>query len=177
MKVITAIEDYRPQENDICVFLAGGITNCPNWQKEVINRLNENVNIETLCVFNPRRENFPIHDPNASLEQIAWEYKWLEHMDIFSMYFSSGESDQPICMYELGRNILRMQNRYPSDWEKRIIITAENGYKRKNDVIIQTGLATHDKVYVDTRITLNGMLTQEHADYIYKAYRNIEIKS
>ena len=39
MKVITAVESYVPSEKDICVFLAGGITNCPNWQNEVIEEL------------------------------------------------------------------------------------------------------------------------------------------
>ena len=114
MKVITAVESYVPSEKDICVFLAGGITNCPNWQNEVIEELRKFKDTDSLVVFNPRRDNFPIHDTNASQEQIAWEFKWLERMDIFSMYFSGSESDQPICMYELGRNILtRYKQEFP----------------------------------------------------------------
>ena len=173
MKVFTAVEDYYPEDNEICVFLAGGITNCPNWQKGVIERLKEYTFSETpLCVFNPRRENFPIHDPNASFEQIDWEYKWLERADIFSMYFSGGESVQPICMYELGRNIVKMQNRFPLDWKKRIIISVEDGYKRKQDVLIQTGLATGDKCCVTTHVVPESLM-DIHAKKIYQAYRQI----
>ena len=85
MKVITAIEEYKRKNNDIFVFLAGGITNCQEWQNKIINILkNEDDN---LIIFNPRRKNFPINDPTASFEQIKWEFNYLEQCDIFSMYF------------------------------------------------------------------------------------------
>ena len=41
MRVITAPEKYRKKSNDITVFLAGGITNCWEWQDKVIELLNE----------------------------------------------------------------------------------------------------------------------------------------
>ena len=85
------------------------------------------------------------------------------------MYFCNSESVQPICMYELGRNIIRMQNRFPSDWEKRIVISVEDGYKRKEDVLIQTELATNNRVFVETVNTSPYI----HAQYIKKAIRNI----
>ena len=100
MKVITALEDVegpRPY-----VFLAGGITNCPEWQVEVIDKLKD---FSKGTLLNPRRKNFPINDPNASREQIEWEFNAISNCDIFSMWFCKGESDQPICMYELGRNL------------------------------------------------------------------------
>lgn len=40
------------------------------------------------------------------------------------MYFCESESVQPICMYELGRNLIRMQQRFP-DFYNRIIIGVE----------------------------------------------------
>ena len=170
MKVITAVEKYKPENNDIIVFLAGGITNCRNWQQDVINELKQYNDTENLVIFNPRRENFPIHDPNASLEQITWEYKMLEQMDILSMYFANGDSDQPICMYELGRNILRMQMRFPVDWEKRIIISCESEYKRKQDVIIQTALATNKKIPVYCSQVVPFCTAEDHAALIKEAY-------
>ena len=118
------------------VFLAGGITGCKDWQSEVIKELIH----DDITIFNPRQEHFDITDISAADKQIAWEYKRLEQMDVFSMYFCASDSDQPICMYELGRNIVRMQNRFPSDWESRIVISIEEGYKRKKDVIVQVGL-------------------------------------
>ena len=41
MKVITAIEDYVVKPDDIKVFMAGGITKCRDWQKEMIDILNQ----------------------------------------------------------------------------------------------------------------------------------------
>ena len=144
MRVITAPEKYIRKPDDVTVFLAGGITNCWEWQDKVIELLSETkyINFNNLVIFNPRRKDFPIDDPNAAEEQIAWEFEMLEQCDIFSMYFCAGESDQPICMYELGRNICRMQTRFPINWDMRIIVTVEKGYKRKKDVYVQTSLAT-----------------------------------
>lgn len=172
MKVITAPEYYEPYDKDISVFLAGGITNCPDWQSEVIKDLNVNNNLNSLIVFNPRRKNFPIEDKTAAYTQIKWEYKMLEKCDIFSMYFSSGDSDQPICMYELGRNILRMQMRFPTDWQDRIIITVEDGYRRKQDVLIQTELATQNKIVVDTWVNPDMCLAY-HVENIEAAFKKL----
>lgn len=97
-QIITAPSIEKPIYTSI--FLAGGITNCKDWQKEVIKELE----FENISIFNPRQENFDITDKNASFKQISWEFERLEQMDIFSMYFCNSESDQPICMYELGRN-------------------------------------------------------------------------
>jgi len=162
MIVITAVENYVPRDTDVCVFLAGGITKCPEWQKAVIAEL-EKYELPNLVVFNPRRENFPIGNPNASQEQIEWEFFWLERMDIFSMYFSAGESDQPICMYELGRNLLRMTLAGRKD---RCVISVEKGYKREQDVLIQSKLAASlDLVNTDANPAI-------HANKIAEVYNN-----
>jgi hypothetical protein len=114
------------------VFLAGGITDCPEWQDEIIKKLKP---FDDAILFNPRRKNFPIEDPNAAKEQITWEFDALEQSDIFSMWFCKGKSDQPICMYELGRNVaLHIKN------IDSIVIGVEKGYKREQDVRIQMEL-------------------------------------
>ena len=145
MKVITAPEEYDCKDKDVICFLAGGITNCSDWQQEVIKELKNMENggayMDNLVIINPRRESFPIDDPNAAEEQIEWEFKWLQRANIFSMYFCTGESDQPICMYELGRNIVMMQWKFDATWKNRIVISIEDGYKRQQDVNIQTKLA------------------------------------
>lgn len=161
-QIITAPNIELPRFKS--VFLAGGITNCKEWQKEVI----EELKFEEISFFNPRQEHFDVSDKNASYKQILWEFERLEKMDIFSMYYCNDNSDQPICMYELGRNIVRMQNRFPSDWEKRIVISVEDGYRRKADVLIQTELATQNKVFVYTNAT-----PDLHSHYIRRAIINI----
>jgi len=145
------------------VFLAGGITNCDDWQQKVI----EELKYKDITIFNPRQNQFDVTDKSASYRQIVWEYERLEKMDIFAMYFCNSDSDQPICMYELGRNILRMQNRFPSSWQKRIIISVEDGYKRQEDVIIQTSLCAPD-LLVHT-----GVTPELHAYRIKNSLRTI----
>lgn len=174
MRVITAPGYYEPYDKDISVFLAGGITNCHDWQKNVIDTMKNDYSVinDSLVLFNPRRDNFPIHDKSAARQQIAWEFDMIEKCNIFSMYFSSGDSDQPICMYELGRNILRMQMRFPTDWQDRIIITVEGGYRRKQDVLIQTELATQNKIVVDTWVNPDMCLAY-HVEKIEAAFKKL----
>jgi hypothetical protein len=165
MRVITAIENYNIKDNDVIVFLAGGITNCYNWQKEVIEELNKYPNTQNLIVLNPRRDNFPIGNPNAAREQIEWEFNGLHSADIFSMYFVNSESDQPICMYELGVHTTRANL---TNKPFTIVISIEDGYKRENDVLIQTQLSMGD----DSFINLNAN-PKNHAEAIYNDYIDI----
>ena len=170
MRVITAPEPLDIRDDEVAVFLAGGITDCPNWQAEIIRELKATASDTKIVLLNPRRDSFPIGDPDAAEEQITWEFKALEHMDIFSMYFCSGTSDQPICMYELGRNICRMQMRFPFDWIDHIVISTESEYKRFRDVVIQTELATGEAYTPNILITGN---VYRHAREILSAYEDL----
>ena len=109
------------------VFLAGGITNCPDWQQEVVKGLSD----LPIIIFNPRRANFPINDPNAALEQITWEYNKLNRCDLICYWFAK-ETVQPIVLFELGRFVHSL---------KPIIIGIHPEYPRIQDVKIQTRLA------------------------------------
>lgn len=155
-KIIEAPGEYNCSDNEITIFLAGGITNVPNWQKKVCDILMQKFKDKPLVIFNPRRENFTINDPSVAMEQIKWEYDTLAVCNIFSMFFSAGESDQPICMYEYGKHLEKYANRYYDS--ESFIITSEKDYKRYQDVIIQTSL-------VDPLIKVNTTL-EEHIDDI-----------
>lgn len=61
--------NYEFPKDKISIFLAGSITDCPDWQSDIIQKLKD----EDIVIFNPRRKNFPIEDPKASDEQIKWE--------------------------------------------------------------------------------------------------------
>jgi len=137
MDVITAPEKIPGNVSRPTVFLAGGITNCPNWQREIIEMLKD----VQGTILNPRRENFPVGDPNSAVEQITWEFNAIEMCDIFSIWFCAGPSDQPICMYELGRNLLKRE-----DCPDQVLIGIEPGYKREMDVRIQADLASTPEV-------------------------------
>ena len=111
------------------LFLAGGITNCPDWQQDLIELLKDQ---DDLVIYNPRRKNFPIHDPNAAKKQITWEYDYLKKCDMISFWFSKG-SLNPIVLYELGM--------HGNSGDRLIFIGMDKEYERKQDVIIQTKLA------------------------------------
>lgn len=150
VQVLTAPNDELPEDHNKTIFLAGGITNCPQWQEKVIKELEmlEPINAHAT-VFNPRRKDFSFNNTYEVYQQIKWEFDRLEQMDIFSMYFCDADSVQPICLYELGRNIVRMQNRFPNDWKDRIVISIEPGYTRKDDVLIQMDLCAPG-LFIDT---------------------------
>ena len=179
IEVVTAPEHRHCTPKSLKMFLAGGICKCVQWQKMIIDRfLADNLDIELsqcysdLYIFNPRREDW-VEGPNAAERQIEWEFDMLEKCDVFTMYFAGGESDQPICMYELGRNIEKMKQRFPKTWKERIFITCDSTYKRVKDVIIQTGLATDGLVPVNVVDGVNKSIDEhfntisENLKYIY----------
>ena len=175
IEVITAptLAPAMMSDSKINVFLAGGITNCLVWQDEVIEHLQrldaqKMKSSPAIRVFNPRRQNFPIGDPGAAMEQIKWEYDVLSNprLDIFSMYFCAGPSDQPICMYELGRYSVMFKNRFDvDDIRSRVIVSVEEGYKRAQDVFIQLGL---DPVLSQSNINADST-PKDHARRIYES--------
>ena len=113
------------------LFLAGGITDCPDWQRTIINSLND----LDVTIFNPRRKNFPINDPNAAQEQITWEFDMLRQADIIIVFWFCSETMCPIVLYELGAHSMT---------NKPIIIGLDPNYSRRQDVEIQTKLQRPD---------------------------------
>lgn len=112
------------------IFLAGGITGCPNWQSEIVEQLKSS-GLTNVVLFNPRREHFPIDDPSAAREQITWEYDYLRKADAILFWFPC-ETICPIVLYELGAWSMS---------DKPIFVGVHPDYQRRQDVEIQTGLA------------------------------------
>jgi hypothetical protein len=121
---------YRPAAGDPpAVFLAGGITGCPDWQSD----LAEDLLPEGLVVLNPRRRNFPIHDPAAGPAQIAWEHHHLHLPGVITAFWFAAETVQPIALLELGAAL--------DNPARRIAVGAHPRYPRRLDVVEQTRLA------------------------------------
>lgn len=114
------------------VFLAGGISGCPDWQRPFADKLLTRSPL--LSVLNPRRQNFPMTDPTAAEAQITWEHHALRAAQAVSFWFTN-TSVQPIVLYELGAWSMT---------HKRMFIGIEPGYAREQDVRIQTKLARPD---------------------------------
>lgn len=143
MEYIEAPE-YKFSKNKKSIFLAGSITDCPDWQKDVIEELKD----LDIIIFNPRRKNFPIKNPNAAFQQIKWEHDMLRKADIIPFWFSK-ETLGPIVLYELGAHSMT---------NKPITIGMNNGYERKNDVIVQTSLVRPDiKITSDFKVFIKNI--------------------
>lgn len=136
--------EYSPRLHQL--FLAGGITNCPDWQQEMIDGLQ---GYPDLNIFNPKRDNYPMDDPAAAEEQIRWEYGFFEESTVLSFWFSCG-SLNPIALYELGR----WANSMP---DTPTFIGIDPGYERTFDVIMQTKLARPD---IEIVTSINGLAHQ-----------------
>lgn len=161
MNIITAPDIYICNSLETSVFLAGGIRNTENWQDIVIDSLAKEFHSAPLVVYNPRRVNYPIHDTNATFEQIKWEFDRINESDIFSMYFASGNTDQPICMFEYSKQlIIRAQN---TDL-RRLIVSANPDYSRYQDVVIQTSLAVGSYLPIFTSL-------ESHITHLINAIR------
>jgi hypothetical protein len=147
MNVITPPEGMDPGQYPglTCVFLAGGITGCPNWQTLLLGMLSYKPEADKLCLFNPRRKDFPIGDPNAASEQIRWEHLYLRLANAVSFWFPK-ESICPIVLYELGTWSSKMDTEsftlsgVPRVTQKPIVVGMDREYPRRQDVEIQTSL-------------------------------------
>ena len=128
VEAINEVYSIKNSEN-VKLFLAGGISNCRDWQADLIKDIK---NIPNLTVYNPRRKNFPIGDLNAAEQQITWEFNHLRDADIVTFWFSSG-SLNPIVLYELGM--------WGNSCDRPIIVGIDPDYERKHDVEFQTRLS------------------------------------
>ena len=125
------------------IFMAGGITGCPNWQQDMRKLLQDT----HITLLNPRRADFPIGDPGAALEQITWEHDMLRETHAILFWFPK-ETICPIVLYELGAWSMKV---------KPIVVGMHPEYQRRQDVEIQTRLARPD---VDIVYSLTDLANQ-----------------
>lgn len=137
MNYVEALDRFIPEGNPT-MFLAGGITGCPDWQDAV--RRSMDLMQTPVTLLNPRRKDFPMDDPNASESQIRWEFDMLLAADLLFFWFCE-ETVQPIVLYELGR------------WAhtaKPMALGVHPRYVRRQDVEIQVGLLRPDLEIANT---------------------------
>lgn len=135
--------DATPADGPV-VFLAGGITGCPDWQADARARFADT----NLVVCNPRRVEFDTTDPAAADEQIAWEVMHLRIADLTLFWFPSpsGDVPQPIALFELG---MALGDR--KCWGRKLVLGVDPDYCRRHDVITQChyaapALIVHDQL-------------------------------
>lgn len=130
MHVLAPPEQWIPIPEETTVFLAGGISGCPQWQDTVIDLLADT----SLTLLNPRRTDFPIGDPAAAEGQIRWEYQHLHYAQAILFWFPA-ETLCPITLFELGRW---------SGQRKPLFVGIHPEYKRRQDIEVQLGLERPD---------------------------------
>lgn len=142
MRYVEAVEEF--QGPGTSVFLAGTITGAPDWQQDVVRFLRD----EDVALLNPRRANFPIGDPKAAPEQIAWEHRHLRKADAI-LFWCARETMAPIVLYELGAWSMT---------QKPLFVGAHPEYPRLQDVQVQTKLARPDVEVVGSLEQLVGQV-------------------
>jgi len=128
MKYIECPEENNEKENS--VFLAGGISNCEDWQSQMPELLKDT----NLVLVNPRRDTFDVSKESETLFQIDWEHRHLNEADAVLFWFPC-ETLCPITLYELGA---RCMTNTP------VFVGVHPDYARKLDVEVQTKLARPD---------------------------------
>lgn len=123
--VVEAPDEYAGDRPSL--FLAGGISGTVDWQADVIGRLAG----LPLVLINPRRRNFPMHDPAAAEGQIGWEYRHLRRATAVLFWFPP-ETLCPIALFELGGRTL-----VP---DQPLFVGTHPDYGRRLDVVIQLRL-------------------------------------
>lgn len=130
IKYVEALDVYTPSDGDVVLFLGGGISNCPDWQKFVFNYLNSYSGFEKFVILNPRRKNFPINNPLASISQIKWEFEHLK-LSTMVMFWFPCETLCPITLFEYGKHLIG---------NKKLFVGCHEKYGRKIDLEVQTYL-------------------------------------
>ena len=146
-KVFTAPETtdiYDVRFDTKKLFLGGGITGCPDWQSEVIKRLD--LPYISLSLYNPRRTDWNREaDDSEVINQIKWEHTYLRKANAIMFWFPE-ESICPITLFELG---------YWLNRDKKLFIGTHPKYPRALDVLTQVGLADNN---IPVRDNLDAMI-------------------
>jgi Nucleoside 2-deoxyribosyltransferase like len=143
MRVVQCPAEAEPRDGERSLFLAGGISNCPDWQSELLELLSGT----DWLLINPRRGDFDSINPAMTEAQIAWEHWHLRLAGAIAFWFPP-QTLCPITLYELGA------------WSmtpKPLFIGVDPQYKRRLDVLEQTRLVRPDVRVVDS---LEGLAAQ-----------------
>lgn len=144
MKTI-APKDF--EANHIDLFLAGGISNCPDWQADALTMLQDT----HLVVANPRRSEGLENTGTEAAIQIAWEQQALIKADKILFWFPE-ETLCPITLLELGVQIGKL--------DKPIFVGTHPNYARRFDIIEQLGLVDHPNLPKTVHNNLEDLIAE-----------------
>jgi hypothetical protein len=141
------------------IFLAGGISGCPDWQTPTAESLAMNTP-ENVLIMNPRLPG--VYDPKdatTALPQIKWEYDTLRDADMVLFWFPK-ETLCPITLLELGKELVRAELTH----HNRLVIGTEPGYARSLDVETQAKLVFPECRIYDNLSDMIDVICDLHDD-------------
>jgi len=119
------------------IFLAGGISDCSDWQKDVAERIATETD---TIVYNPRRVDFDMSaGEELSRIQIRWEWHALRICP-FNLFWFPGETLCPITLMEYGSAMERIR-------VGGLMCGTHPNYARRFDIIEQTELMGHVRIF------------------------------
>jgi hypothetical protein len=125
-RLITSPNTSHKTKNTI--FLAGGISNCPDWQTPVAEKLLANTD---YTIFNPRRKDWNIDDEaDEAQKQIIWEHEHLARSETILFWFPQ-ETLCPITLLEYGKFLVS---------NRKLVVGTHLDYQRRFDVEVQGNL-------------------------------------
>ena len=136
MRYIECPNSESIDPNEQSLFLAGGITNCPNWQLEVVTMLEDS----DWTIINPRRTDFDLGNHGLLGPQIEWEHQRLRQASAILFWFPA-QTLCPITLYELGAWSMT---------DKPLFVGTHPEYQRKHDVKVQTKLVRPEIEVMDS---------------------------
>jgi hypothetical protein len=150
-------------KNQLSVFLAGGISNCEDWQSQAARALEPE---NSLTVINPRRNDWKMDGSQVeeSVIQIAWEFEYIRKVTDILFWFTD-DTLQPITLYELGAALERNHDFWNGDENgQRVFIGVDKNYKRALDVKVQAKLVGYKwPVRENLGILLNDLVQYQNS--------------
>lgn len=139
------IDYLNKKEDSPILFLAGGISNCPNWQDIAAEKLSS----LNIVLLNPRREAWD--DSIQDYEQIKWEFDAIQKSTHIIFWFTP-DTTNPITLFEYGKELVKRN--------KVMYVGCHPDYVKKNDVYIQSQLEFGDdfKLYDSLENLLDAVL-------------------
>jgi len=148
MKHIQCPARYEPEGLALSLFIAGGISNCPWWQRDFVGMLEDT----DLVLLNPRRDEYDMSNIDLEEEQIKWEHHHLALALGYAFWFPK-ETLCPITLFELGAVSAGPRGR-------RIFIGTHPEYARKRDIKWQMLLRRPEIDVVDSLEELAGQVKE-----------------
>jgi hypothetical protein len=155
---VEAPDPHLPRRDERSIFLAGGITGCPDWQRTA----GELMRDHEVVVLNPRRATYTPATADVLAEQIAWEYHHLQQVDYTLFWFPACDprvTVQSITLLELGTAMADARLR-----GRAITVGADPNYPRRADLRLQLahalpGLTLHDTLRGTVGAVLRALST------------------